>query len=409
VPFEMPTENPTADGVLNVVDPRFTLNPQPVYQELLQNFRVAKTIGMRTPILSRHEDVVHALRHPEIFSSEIDMRIMLGNERPMIPQQIDPPLQVRYRKILDPQFSRPKMQLLEADIRRHARALIDAVVDAGACEFDAAFAVPLPCRAFLSLMGLPQEELPLFLELKDGIIRPPVPPMDLIAAGEYRLTTGKRIYAYFEQLVADRRREPESDMVTYLTQVDLDGRKLTPEEVLDICYLLLLGGLDTVTSTLGCSIAFLAANPEHRRRVATGGADVVNNAIEELLRYETPVTMVPRVVKQDITIGDVTLRPGDMVNLLIGAANLDEHEFPDAMRVDFDRERNRHIAFGAGPHRCLGSHLARMELRAALEEWHRRIPDYAIAPGETPRVSHGIREFLYLPLVWPTSATPRVA
>jgi cytochrome P450 len=88
------------------------------------------------------------------------------------------------------------------------------------------------------------------------------------------------------------------------------------------------------------------------------------------------------------------------VNLLIGAANLDEAEFKDAMQVDFEREQNRHIAFGAGPHRCLGSHLARMELRAALEEWHRRIPDYAIKAGETPRVSPGIREVLYLPLVW---------
>jgi cytochrome P450 len=274
------------------------------------------------------------------------------------------------------------------------------VANQGGCEFDAAFAVPLPCRAFLSLMGLPQDDLALFLELKDGIIRPPVPPMDLIAAGEYRAKTGTRIYAYFERVIADRRTNPQDDMVTYLTQVDFDGRHLTPNEILDICYLLLLGGLDTVTSTLGCSVAFLAANPTHRRRLATGDPEVVNDAIEELLRWETPVTMVPRVLKQDVTIGETTLRSGDLVNLLIGAANLDEREFQDAMQVDFDRERNRHIAFGAGPHRCLGSHLARMELRAALEEWHRRIPEYAIKPGETPRVSPGIREFLYLPLVW---------
>jgi len=404
MPFEMPTENPSTDGVVNVVDPSFTTRPQPIYERILHDFRVAKMIGMHSPILSRYEDVVYALRHPEIFSSEIDMKVMLGNERPMIPQQIDPPSQVRYRKILDPQFSRQKMQQLDGAIRQHANALIDAVVDQGGCEFDAAFAVPLPCRAFLSLMGLPQEELELFLELKDGVIRPPVPPMDLIAAGEYRAKIGKRIYAYFENLVAERRRAPKDDMVTYLTQVDFDGRKLTGHEILDICYLLLLGGLDTVTSTLGCSIAFLATNPEHRRRLATGGPEVVNDAIEELLRWETPVTMVPRVLKQDVTIGDTTLRSGDLVNLLIGAANLDEAEFKDAMTVDFEREQNRHVAFGAGPHRCLGSHLARMELRAALEEWHRRIPDYAIQPGETPRVSPGIREVLYLPLVWGAGA-----
>ena len=400
MPFEMPTENPTPDGTLNVVDPRFTACPQPVYDRVLRDFRVAKTIGMQSPILSRYEDVVWALRHPEIFSSEIDMRVMLGNERPMIPQQIDPPAQVRYRKVLDLQFSRQRMQALEPELRRHANELIDGFIDQGACEFDAAFAVPLPCRAFLSLMGLPQEDLALFLELKDGIIRPPVPPMDLIAAGEFRIKTGKRIYAYFEDVIAARRASPKDDIITYLTQVEIDGQKLSQHEILDICYLFLLGGLDTVTSTLGCSFAFLSTNPTHRQRVAAGGDNVISNAIEELLRWETPVAIVPRLLRQDVTIGDVLLHAGDMVNLLIGAANVDHDEFPEAMKVDFDRERNRHIAFGAGPHRCLGSHLARMELRAALEEWHRRIPEYELKAGETPRVSYGIREVLYLPLVW---------
>ena len=409
MPFEFPTENPSPDGIVNVVDPGFTACPQPVYGRILHDFRVAKMIGMHSPVLSRYEDVVWALRHPEIFSSEIDMRVMLGNERPMIPQQLDPPAQVRYRKILDLQFSRQRMQALEPEIRRHANELIDGFVASGSCEFDAAFAVPLPCRAFLSLMGLPQEDLALFLELKDGIIRPPVPPMDLIAAAEHREKVGKRIYAYFSDVIAARRAAPLADIVTYLTRVELDDRKLTEHEILDICYLFLLGGLDTVTATLGCSFAFLATNPEHRRRVATGDAQVVNDAIEELLRWETPVAMVPRVLKQDVTIGDATLRAGELVNLLVGAANVDEAEFPEAMRVDFERERNRHIAFGAGPHRCLGSHLARMELRAALEEWHRRIPEYELQPGATPRVSHGIREVLYLPLVWEPASTGRGA
>ena len=112
------------------------------------------------------------------------------------------------------------------------------------------------------------------------------------------------------------------------------------------------------------------------------------------------MSLVPRVLKQNVTIGDVELREGNLVNLLIGAANVDPAEFTDPTRVDFERENNRHIAFGAGAHRCLGSHLARMELRAALEEWHRRIPEYEIKAGAVPKVSPGIREQLYLPLVW---------
>jgi cytochrome P450 len=396
----MPTPNPDpATGEINFVNPQFTAHPQSVFAEVLQHYRVAKTMVIGAPVLSRYEDVVWALRHPEIFSSEMDMHVALGTERPMIPQQIDPPAQTRYRKILDVQFSRQRMAELEPAVRRHAGELIDRVVDSGGCEFDSAFAVPLPCRAFLSLMGLPQEDLELFLELKNGIIRPPVAPMDLEAAKAYRKKTGQRIYAYFERLIDERTAAPRDDMMTYFTAVELDGRKLERTEILDICFLFLLGGLDTVTATLGCSMAYLAANPDQRRKLVENPA-LVPGAVEELLRWETPVMIVPRVMKEDAVVGDVTLAKGSMVNLLIGAADVDEAEFPEATRVDFERQKNRHVAFGAGPHRCLGSHLARMELRAALEEWHRRIPDYAIKAGETPRVSPGIREVTYLPLVW---------
>jgi cytochrome P450 len=127
---------------------------------------------------------------------------------------------------------------------------------------------------------------------------------------------------------------------------------------------------------------------------------LIPNAVEELLRWETPVMLIPRLATREVTIGDTTIPAGTLVNLLVGAADIDGAEFKDALSVDFGRERNRHLAFGAGPHRCLGSHLARMELRVALEEWHRRIPEYAIAPGATPRVSPGIREVMHLPLVW---------
>ncbi len=396
----MATENPDpATGKVSFTDPAFTACPQPVYARVLQQFRVAITDVIGAPLLSRYEDVIWALRHPEIFSSAMDIHVALGTERPMIPQQVDPPQQTRYRKILDQRFSRQRSLELEPAIRHHANELIDAFIDRGECEFDHAFAVPLPARTFLSLMGLPQDDLNLFIELKDGIIRPPVPPSDLVAAYEHRAKTGKRIYAYFEKVIDDRLAAPRDDIVTYLTTAEIDGERLSRNEVLDICYLLLIAGLDTVTATLGCAMAYLAAHPDHRRRFVEDPA-VRLPAIEELLRWETPVTTVPRVLKQDVKVGDVEIPAGTLVNLLLGAANIDTAEFADAQKVDFEREHNRHLAFGGGPHRCLGSHLSRMELRAALEEWHRRIPDYAIKPGETPRFSPSIREVRYLPLVW---------
>lgn len=129
--------------------------------------------------------------------------------------------------------------------------------------------------------------------------------------------------------------------------------------------------------------------------------DLLDGVVEELLRWETPVMMLPRLVKEDVTVAGEEFGAGTMVTLLIGAADVDDDELENAGRVDFERERNRHLAFGGGPHRCLGSHLARMELRVAIDEWHKRIPQYSIKPGETPRYSPGIREVQYLPLVWP--------
>jgi cytochrome P450 len=161
----------------------------------------------------------------------------------------------------------------------------------------------------------------------------------------------------------------------------------------------LLGGLDTVTATLDCMVVHLARAPELRAAIAAD-LSLVAPAVEELLRYETPVTMVPRILKQEFELGGVQLRAGDHAILLIGAGNCDPEEFDEAEGTDIARESNRHLAFGGGPHRCLGSHLARLELRVALEELHRRIPDYRIAPDAEVHFSPAIRQAASLPLVW---------
>src|SRR4029453_14079385 len=179
-------------------------------------------------------------------SSEIDLK--LGNVRPMIPQQLDPPVQTRYRKLLDPLFSRKKMAELVPAIRSHAKALIDEVAEKGECEFDSAFAIPLPCTAFLSLFGLPLSDLPTFLEMKDGIIRPHkfLPPgsSDMAKADEIRVTTSQRMYAYFDDEIARRRVNPKQDLLGDLLAAEIDGKKLEHNEILDICYLMLMAGPD---------------------------------------------------------------------------------------------------------------------------------------------------------------------
>ncbi len=397
-----PPPNPDVEaGTVSLFDPGIAEKPQPIYDTLRERLPIARAAWTNSIVISRYEDVVWALRHPEIFSSKMDLQLALGTERPMIPQQIDPPAQTRYRKILDPRFSRKRMAEIEPRVRAHANELIDAVIDAGECEFDKSFAIPLPCTAFLGLLGLPQEHLDLFLELKDGIIRPHQRTTDLEEMKQIRAETGQRVYAYFEEVIDDRTAHPRDDLMTYLIGAQIDGETLSRNEVLDICFLMLLAGLDTVTASIGCTMAYLASNPQQLRKLVANPG-LIDATVEELLRWETPVTSVPRVLAQDVTLHGRELKKGEMVSLLIGASNLDDGEFESPSNVDFDRERNRHLAFGAGPHRCLGSHLARMEMRVAIEEWHRRIPEYEIAPGEIPTYSPGIREVLYLPLVWKT-------
>lgn len=397
----MASETPRAD-IPNIFDPAVTACPHATYRKLVDDLPVIRMPITDSPIISRYEDVMFALRHPEIFSSEMSKQLALGTDRPMIPQQIDPPAQTRYRKLLDPLFSRKRMLALEPAIRKNAADLISGFLADGECEFNSQFAIPLPCQAFLHLFGLPLSDLGLFLELKDGVIRPQDTAENVFDVEEIhaiRARAGKRIYAYFEDLIALRRTQPRDDLMSFLLDAEIDGQKLTNNEILDIAYLQILAGLDTVTATLGCNLAYLAANPAQRQRLVDEPAKM-DDAIEELLRWESPVMGVPRLVKQDVELGGVAIKAGELVMLLLGAANVDPGEFENADVVDFDRARNRQIAFGAGNHRCLGSHLARMELRVAMEEWHRRIPTYRIKPGEKPIYSAGIREVKYLPLIW---------
>ena len=375
------------------VDPEVSARPQQFYP-MMRDIGVVEAEEM--VLITRYEDVVWALRHPDLFSSGSDA-IDIGNIRPLIPLQIDPPDHVKFRRLLDPLFAPREMEKLEADVRALVVELIDGFVDAGTCEFNAAVAVPLPCTVFLRLMGLPLADLDLFLRFKDGIIRP-----DAATPAEGRAMAreiGTEIYAYFETVIAERRRQPQDDMLSGFLSAEIDGEVLTTEDIMDIAYLFLLAGLDTVTASLGCAVAYLAAHPE-RQQALREDPSLIPAAIEELLRWETPVPGVVRVATQDVEVAGSTIPAGATVTCLLASANTDGAEFADPESVDFGRSANRHLAFGGGVHRCLGSHLARLEMRVALEELHARVPEYAVEAGETPIYTMGIRGVEYLPLVW---------
>ncbi len=371
--------------------------PQPMYKALRETSPVFRS--PQAVVLSRLADIEMALKNTAVFSSNMDA-VDLGNIRPMIPLQIDPPEHAKYRRILDPLFTPREMARREPGVAALVNEMIDGFAGRGECDFHAEFAVPLPCTVFLQLLGLPLEDLEQFLVWKDGIIRPEG------AGWEGRHQAGapvaQQIYDYFEQAIDDHIAHPRDDVLSAMIAAEITGQPLSRDELLDICLLFLIAGLDTVTDSLDCFFVYLARHPEHRHQLVEQ-PDILPGAVEELLRWETPVPGVVRVAMQDVEVGGCPINKGDRVSPLLGAANTDPAEFPEPELVDFARNPNRHRAFGGGPHRCLGSHLARMELRVALREFHRRIPDYEIKPGTQLTYTAALRSVESLPLVFPVS------
>jgi len=392
------------DRLAELMSPELARNPQPTYAVLRESEPVMRLDGVGV-IVSSRAGVDEVVRNPDVFSSNMAAHD-LKTKRPLIPLQIDPPDHRKYRKILDPLFAPPRMTALEEPVARLVNGLIDAFVDDDEIDFTSQFSVPFPSQVFLTMFGLPSEDLPRFLKMKDGVIRPDHVvghPFGHPETEAYQRETADSIYAYFEHVLDERPGERRDDLLSHFLHVEVDGDRLTREDMLDICFLLLIAGLDTVSASLDCFFGYLAEHPDARRKLVQE-PDSIPSVVEELLRWETPVMGVARVATRDVEVGGCPITAGEQVMVLLGAANVDESEFADAGEVRWDRETNRHLAFGGGIHRCLGSHLARLELRVALREWHRRIPDYRVKPGTELDYTAGIRTLGSFPMLLRASA-----
>ena len=359
-------------------------------------------------VLSRKVDIDEALRHPEMFTSNMTA-VDLKNARPLIPLQIDPPEHKKSRKLLDPIFAPAPYDDTDGGRsgRSGERSHRSLHRHRARSTSPRSSSVPYPSQVFLTLLGLPLDELDRFLAMKDGIIRPghvtgTAEGSD--AAGVYQQAVADSSYEYFNKVLDEREFAPRQDLVSRFLSAEVEGSKLTREDILDICFLFLIAGLDTVTATLDCMFSFLSQNPDHRQMLVDDPS-LIPSAIEELLRWETPVSLVARASLEDTMLAGCPVGKGESVILMLGSANTDEAELEDAGTVRFDREVNRYIAFGGGIHRCLGSHLARMELRVAPGEWHRRIPDYWVEPGHTLVYTPSIRSIEHFPMGFTAAAT----
>jgi cytochrome P450 len=279
---------------------------------------------------------------------------------------------------------------MEDDIRARMRALVDELAPAGACDFVADVSVRFPTAVFTSWIGLPEDETPRFVEMVSALLHGGDDPA---AHG----TAMAGAYGALDALIDARMASPTGDLMSRIINLEIDGRPLAKDELFKIAFLLFLAGLDTVAAALSFSFWHLAQTPADRGRIATGDV-AAQQVVEELLRRHSFVNL-PRLVARDAEFAGVHLRRGDPVLISLPLASRDPEAYGNAAAVDFDRDDVRHYAFGMGPHRCIGSHLARLELRIAMEEWHARIPDYRL-DGEVGSYAGSVMGATNLPLRW---------
>jgi cytochrome P450 len=336
-------------------------------------------------IVTRYEDVQRVLRDSDDFSSNpvAVARSREADERNRpIPVCYDPPEHTSYRDMIAPLFSPRRMRDLEEPIRKLVRELIGSFKDKGRCEFITEFARPLPTTVFLLMMGWPLDRAAEFNHWSHQILTGK-PGGTIEESAAVRAEYFAKTYDYFDSLVQARRANPQDDFTTELVNGLYAGdRPLTDDELQRMLQLLMSGGLHTVQGSLAYAAIRFAGQPEEQARLAADKS-LVPYAVEELLRWEPPVWPGRRATR-DVVIGGVEIKAEDMVLCGVTGANRDESEFDDADRLDLDRRANRHLAFGVGRHRCIGSHLARIELCIAVEELHKQLPTYRLDPARPP-------------------------
>jgi len=348
-------------------------------------------------------EIVEAGRNPDITSANpfTGNGVGMGSREPLIPLHVDGDVHKRYRKLLDPLLAPKRMAALEPDVRKLADELIDGFIGDEQVEFHDAFCVPLPCIMFLRLFGMPMEDLDFLIACKDGVLKNAATTFE--EHEELAWQAGDRLRERLTLRLAERRRSGEvrDDLIGAFMSFELDGEQLNDAEIVNLMHMFTIAGLDTVTSSLSVIVGWLALHEEERHRILAE-PDLLNPAIEEIMRWESPVPQGgARWAKVDTEIAGVAVKAGEMVSLTWASANIDPAAFEHPLEVDLTREPNRHIAFAAGLHRCLGSHLARAELRAAVDQFHKRVRDYAVADGDhIDWALHGVREAKRLPLTF---------
>lgn len=340
-------------------------------------------------VISRYADIEAMLLDHGTFSNA-EPFIPKGVIPFQTPVQLDPPEHGPFRKLLMPAFMPASLARATDRARRAAIDIIEQLQPQGRCEFVADFAGVMPIMAFLTLINLPVED---FAYLRSVAVEMGNPTNPGAAQAWADMSD------YVLRQIQQRHVAPQDDFISSVIAGKVEGRPLTDEEVFSMCLLIVGGGLDTVVSMTSLAACHLAQHPE-QRRLLRERPELIDNAVEEIAR-RFGTSNLARLVRSDTEIAGVAVKAGDIVLGLFPLAGLDETVNPDPMRLNFERVRPRHLAFGTGPHTCIGNRLAKREIRIFLEEWFRRIPDFRLAPDSMPRVHTGlVNSVARLDLVW---------
>lgn len=392
----------TAGPSYDPFDPRVQDDPYPIYRVLRDEYPVYRCPGRDTWVLSRHVDVHDALLDPQTFSSASGIfptRDGLDMTSALLPMMImmDPPRHTSLRQIVSRAFTPRRIATLESSVRTLTAELFRPLADARECDLVQDIAGPLPAMVIADLLGVPREDRNAFRGWSSALVQADPGSSEGSATA---LGAATSLYEYFAAFIADRRAAPQEDLITALVLADVDGRRLTDDELLGFCLLLLVAGHETTTNLIANAAVVLAEHPEARDRLAKEPA-LLAPAVEELLRYDSPVQGLARTLTRDLTVHHTSMSGGDTVLLLFGSANRDDRAFPDPDTFDLDRMPEKQVAFGQGAHFCLGASLARLEVRSILPEMIRRMPSWQPDLDNAQRLHSGpIRGYSHLPVRW---------
>jgi cytochrome P450 len=402
----MSDPTPESYGGCPVVHTDYRLNrPFGTYYELLDSERELSPVlyndatGDPYWMIQRHDHVLEAFQNTEVFSNQVVQAINWRDAIFFLPNQVDNPEHADLRRLLNRWFSPAAVRKSEPMFVQRCNELIDDFIGDGHCDFVTEFAIRYPTDLLLSILGMPVEDGPQMVRWVEAIFGGAF-------GGEGGYASVEAIKKYYDEALDERQRRPRdpvTDFLSYLLAAEIDGAKLPREKLLTICMTMMTAGLDTTRSALGYIMHYLAGHDE-ARRLLIDDPDKIPAAVEEFVRLNNLIMQSGRLVMKDIDFHGAQMKKGDVISLGIVQACRDPRKFDDPGDFRTDRpDLSHHLGWGAGPHRCIGMHLARHEIIIAIREWHKRIPHYRVKPG-TELTDRGVQLSLpTLPLLWPAA------